>query len=324
MAKKPDWEIPILAQPKPEDFAFDLDRALLSVVGLQANIAEDASTASILGTERSGSGVVIRESGLVLTIGYLIVEAESIWLSTADGRATPGHVLTYDQETGFGLVQALGRLGVPALSLGRSSELQPRDPVILAGGGRRQSVRAEVVGKQEFAGSWEYLLDEAIFTAPAHPFWGGTGLIGRDGTLLGIGSLNVQQVTERGAPRDINMVVPIDVLKPVLDELLTYGRRNRAPRPWLGLYSAESDGKVMIAGLSERGPAAAAGMRIGDVVWAVRDESVQSLADFYRKVWASGPAGAEIPIEVLRDDRTVWVRVKSVDRSALLKSPRLQ
>ena len=324
MAKKSDWEIPILAQPKPEDFAFDLDRALLSVVGLQANIPEDASTASILGTERSGSGVVIRESGLVLTIGYLIVEAESIWLSTADGRATPGHGLAYDPESGFGLVQALGRLGVPALSLGRSSELQPGDPVILAGGGRRQSVRAQVVGKQEFAGYWEYLLDEAIFTAPAHPFWGGTGLIGRDGTLLGIGSLNVQQVIERGAPRDIIMVVPIDVLKPILDELLTYGRRNRAAKPWLGLFSAESDGKVVIAGLSERGPAAAAGMRVGDIVWAVRDESVQSLADFYRKVWASGPAGAEIPIELLRDDRTVWVLVKSVDRTAILKAPPLQ
>jgi S1-C subfamily serine protease len=324
MAKKPDWEIPILAQPKPEDFTFDLDRALLSVVGLQANIPEDASTASILGTERSGSGVVIRESGLVLTIGYLILEAEAVWLTTADGRATPGHALAHDQETGFGLVQALGRLGVPALPLGRSSELAAGDPVILAGGGRRQSVRASVVGKQEFAGSWEYLLDEAVFTAPAHPVWGGTGLIGRDGSLLGIGSLNVQQVTERGAPRDINMVVPIDVLKPALDELLTYGRRNRAARPWLGLYSAESDGKVVIAGLSENGPAAASGMRVGDIVWAVRDASVQSLADFYRKVWASGPAGAEIPIEVLRDNRTVWVRVKSIDRQAILKAPRLQ
>lgn len=321
MAKKPDWEIPLLAQPKPEDFAFDLDRALLSVVGLQANIPEDAFTASILGTERSGSGVVIGEKGLVLTIGYLVTEAESVWLSTADGGATPAHVLAHDQESGFGLVQALGRLGVPALALGRSSEIKAGDRVIVAGGGRRQSVRASVIGKQEFAGYWEYLLEEAIFTAPAHPFWGGTGLIGRDGTLLGIGSLNVQQGTERA---DLNMMVPIDILKPILDELLTHGRRNRPPRPWLGLYSAESDGKVVIAGLSERGPAAAAGMRVGDIVWAVRDESVQSLADFYRKIWASGAAGVEIPMEVLREDRTVWLRIKSVDRRALLKAPRLQ
>jgi S1-C subfamily serine protease len=324
MAKQPDWEIPLLAQPKPEDFEFDLDRALLSVVGLQASIPDDAFTAPILGTERSGSGMVIRDSGLVLTIGYVITEAESVWLSTADGRATPGHALAYDQQSGFGLVQALGRLGVPAIKLGRSSEIKPGDPVILAGGGRRQSVRAMVVGKQEFAGYWEYLLEEAIFTAPAHPLWGGTGLIGRDGTLLGIGSLKVQQVTERGATRDINMVVPIDLLKPILNDLQTTGRRSGPPRPWLGLYCTESEGKVVVAGLAPRGPAAAADLRPGDVVWAVRDESVGGLADFYRKVWASGSGGAEIPIEILRDGRTVWVRVKSADRAAFLKAPRLQ
>ena len=244
MAKKPDWEIPLLAQPKPDAFAFDLDRVLLSVVGLQANIPEDAFTASILGTERAGSGVVIRESGLVLTIGYLITEAESIWLSTADGRVTPGHALAYDQETGFGLVQALGKLGVPALELGRSSAARTGDAVIVAGGGRRQSVQASIIGKQEFAGYWEYLLDEAIFTAPAHPFWGGTGLIDRNGRLLGIGSLHVQQMSERGTSRDINMIVPIDILKPILDDLLTFGKRNKPARPWLGVYTADSEGKI--------------------------------------------------------------------------------
>jgi S1-C subfamily serine protease len=324
MAKKPDWEIPLLDQPKPEEFDFDLDRALMSVVGLQANIPEDAFTAPILGTERAGSGVVIRDSGVVLTIGYLITEAESIWLSTVDGRATPGHALAYDQETGFGLVQALGRLGVPALELGHSGAAEAGDPVIVAGGGRRQSVRASIIGKQEFAGYWEYLLKEAIFTAPAHPFWGGTGLIGRDGKLLGIGSLHVQQVTERGKPRDINMIVPIDILKPILDDLMTYGKPNKPARPWLGIYAAESEGKIVVAGLAERGPAAAAGMRVGDSIWAVRDESVSNLADLYRKVWASGAAGTEIPIEVVREGRTVWLRIKSADRNSFLKAPRLQ
>ena len=324
MPKKPDWEIPLLAQPKPEEFVFDLDRVLQSVVGLQAHVPEDAFTAQTLGTERAGSGVLIRDSGLVLTIGYLVTEAESVWLSTADGRATPGHALAYDQETGFGLVQALGRLGLPALELGRSSDIRGGDPVIVAGGGRRQSVRANVIGKQEFAGYWEYLLGDAIFTAPAHPVWGGTGLIGRDGKLLGIGSLMVQQVTERGTPRDINMIVPIDLLKPILNDLLSYGRQNKPARPWLGIFSAESDSKVVVADVSARGPAAAAGLREGDVIWAVRDESITGLGDFYRKVWASGPAGTEIPIEVVRDGRTFWVRVKSVDRASLLKAPRLQ
>lgn len=324
MAKKPDWEIPLVAQPKPEDFDFDLDRALMSVVGLQATVPEDAFTAHALGTERAGSGVLIRESGLVLTIGYLVTEADSIWLSTADGRATPAHALAYDQETGFGLVQALGRLGLPAIELGSSGEIEPGDPVIVAGGGRRQSVRAAVIGKQEFAGYWEYLLDDALFTAPAHPFWGGTGLIGRDGRLLGIGSLMVQQVTERNTVRDINMVVPIDRLKPILSDLLSYGRQNKPARPWLGIFSAERDGKVLVADVSARGPAAAAGVKEGDVIWAVRDQSVSGLADFYRKVWASGAAGTEIPIELVRDGRTHWVRIKSVDRAALLKTPRLQ
>lgn len=324
MAKKPDWEIPLLAQPKPEEFEFDLDRALQSVVGLQAHIPEDAFTAQTLGTERAGSGVLIRDSGLVLTIGYLVTEAESVWLSTADGRATPGHALAYDQETGFGLVQALGRLGLPALELGRSSDIEPGDPVILAGGGRRQSVRASIIGKQEFAGYWEYLLSDAIFTAPAHPFWGGTGLIGRDGRLLGIGSLMVQQMTERDNVRDINMIVPIDRLKPILNDLLAYGRQNKPARPWLGVFSAERDGRVVVADVSPRGPAAAAGLREGDILWAVRDESVTNLADFYRKLWASGPAGTEIPIEVVREGRAVWVRVKSADRASFLKTPRLQ
>jgi S1-C subfamily serine protease len=324
MARKPDWEIPLLAQPKPEEFGFDLDRALLSVVGLKAHIPEDAFTAGILGTERAGSGVVIRESGLVLTIGYLVIEAETLWLNTADGRAVPGYALAYDQESGFGLVQALGRLDLPAIELGRSAAIEAGDPVIFAAGGRRQSVRATVIGTQEFAGNWEYLLEHAIFTGPAHPFWGGSALIGRDGTLLGIGSLHVQQVTERGTARDINMEVPIDLLRPILDDLLTYGRRNRPARPWLGMYATESEGKIVVTGLSDRGPAAAAGMRLGDVVWAIRDAGVSSLADFYRKLWASGSAGAEIPIEVVREGRTVWVRVKSGDRAAYLKPPRLQ
>ena len=324
MTEKPRSELPLPSQPNPEEFQFDLDHAFDSIVALQSIIPADAFTASILGTERGGSGVVIRESGLVLTIGDLVTEAESVWLTAADGRVTPAYALAYDQETGFGLVQALGKLCLPALEFGRSSAVKPGDPVFVAGGGRRQSVLARVIAKQEFAGYWEYLLDEAIFTAPAHPFWGGTGLIGRDGKLLGIGSLNVQQAREKGPARDINMMVPIDLLPPILDDLLTYGRLNKPPRPWLGLYSAESEGRIVVAEVVERGPAAAAGMRRGDIISAVRDASVASLGEFYRQVWSCGPAGTEIPIEVVRAGRNVWLRVKSADRAAYLKTPRLQ
>lgn len=301
----------------------NIDRALRSIVGLEASIPEDAFTAATLGANRAGSGVVIREDGLVLTIGYLITEAESVLLTSADGKVTPAHPLAYDQETGFGLVQALGRLELPALDLGKASEAKPGDSVVLAGGDHAQYVRGAIIGKQEFAGYWEYLLDEAIFTAPAHPLWGGAGLIGADGKLLGIGSLLVQQATENGRAQNINMVVPIDLLPPILDDLLSYGRVNKPPRPWLGLYSAEDDGKVFVTDVAERGPAAAAGVRSGDIISGVRDQSVDGLADFYRKVWSGGAAGVEIPIEIVRDGRTSWVRIKSADRGNYLKKPRL-
>ncbi|MGD0639393.1 MAG: S1C family serine protease [Roseiarcus sp.] len=323
MIEKSRREAPARDQAKPEAFGFDLNHALESIVALQSEIPEDGFTASTLGVKRAGSGVVIRESGLVLTIGYLITEAESVWLTSAGGRLTPAHALAADSETGFGLVQALDRLDLPALDLGSSSEAQPGDPVIVAAGGRRQFLHASIVGKHEFTGYWEYLLQEAIFTAPAHPFWGGAGVIGSDGKLLGVGSLHVEHAIEQGEPRDVNMVVPIDLLAPILDDLLRFGRVDKPPRPWLGVYSTESEGRIVIAGLAERGPAAAAGVRRGDVVSAVGGSSVASLADFYRKVWSHGPAGVEIPIEVLRDHRSVWLRIRSTDRSGNFKRPRL-
>ncbi len=191
-----DWKVPAAAQPKPENYRYDLDHALTAVVGVRAVIPADAFTAETLGTERFGNGVLISPDGLVLTIGYLITEAETVWLSLIDGRAVPGHVLGYDQATGFGLLQALARLDLPALSLGDSSAAQIGDPMVVAGaGGRQRSVAARLIGRQEFAGYWEYVLDEALFTAPAHPHWGGTALIGPAGDLIGIGSLPIAVVT---------------------------------------------------------------------------------------------------------------------------------
>src|SRR5829696_4345639 len=306
MARNIDWEIPSEFQPKPEDYDFDLDRALGSVVGLQAVVPEDAFTAGTLGTERAGSGVLIRKDGLVLTIGYLITEAESIWLTSSLGGAVPGTVLGYDQETGLGLVQALGRLNVPPIEVGA-----------------RLTVAATVVARQEFAGYWEYLLDRAIFTAPAHPFWGGAALIGGDGSLIGIGSLHVQHSNGRELRRDVNMIVPTDLLPPILDDMLTYGRANRPPRPWLGLYVAEVEDAIVIAGLSDRGPASKTALKPGDRIVAVRDEPVSSLASFWRRVWASGPAGSEVLLQVARDKETMNVRILSADRTRLLKAPRL-
>ena len=300
----------------------DIDPILPSIVAVRATIPDDAFTAAGLGTLREGSGVVIRENGLVLTIGYLITEAEEVWLTTQDGRVVPAHALAYDQVTGFGLVQALGPLNLPALELGESAKVHLGDAVVFADG-TGQSIRASIVAKQEFAGYWEYLLDEAIFTSPAHPSWGGAALIGADGKLLGIGSLRLQMMRS-GEAAEINMIVPIDLLPPILDDLLARGQADRPPRPWLGVFSAEDDGDVVVMSVAEGGPAAEAGIRRGDIISDVRDSEVEGLADFYRKLWSSGPAGAELPMRVVRDGRETWVRVKSADRNLFLKKPQLQ
>ncbi len=300
----------------------DIDDILRSVVAVRSSIPEDAYTADTLGTRREGSGVVIRSSGLVLTIGYLITEAEEVWLTTLDGRVIAAHPLAYDQETGFGLLQALGDLGLPALEFGDGSGANLGDPVILADG-IGQFVEARIVAKQEFAGYWEYLLDEAIFTTPAHPSWGGAALVDADGKLLGIGSLRLQ-MSQDGEVADINMIVPINLLPPILDDLLTRGQVNKPPRPWLGAFSAESNGDVIVMSVADGSPAEAAGLRRGDIISEIRDGEVDGLADFYRKVWSSGSAGAEIPMRVLRDGREAWLRIRSADRNNYLKKPQLQ
>lgn len=299
-----------------------IDPSLRSVVAVRAHIPDDAFTAQGLGTLREGSGVVIREDGLVLTIGYLITEAEEVWLTTHDERVVAAHALAYDQETGFGLVQALQPLDLPALELGKSGKAQVGDPVIFADGTGR-SIRSAIVAKQEFAGYWEYLIDEAIFIAPAHPSWGGAAMIGADGDLLGIGSLRLQMMRS-GETVEINMVVPIDLLHPILDDMLTKGHAERQPRPWLGVFSAESDGDVVVMSVSDGGPADRAGIQRGDIISDVRDGGVEGLADFYRKLWDTGPAGAEVPMRIVRDGRESWLRVKTADRNQFLKRPMMQ
>jgi S1-C subfamily serine protease len=319
-----DWKVPSSSQPKPEDYAYDLDHALSSVVALRATVPADAFTAETLGTERAGNGVLIRGNGLVLTVGYLITEADQIWITLNDGRSVPGHVLGYDQETGFGLVQALAKIEVPALEIGESASAAVGEPVVVGGaGGRQRSVAANIVAKQEFAGYWEYVLDEAIFTSPSHPNWGGTALIGPAGDLIGIGSLQLQQAAEKGRAENINMIVPIDLLKPIVDDLLKFGRRNVPPRPWLGLYATEVENRLVIVGLADRGPANKADLRTGDIVLSVGGTHVDDLASFFCRIWAQGQAGVEVPITIYRDGETMEMRVKSSERNKFLKGPSL-
>jgi S1-C subfamily serine protease len=317
-----EWKVPTSAQPRAEDYGYDLERALSAVVGLHSIIPPDGFTAETLGVERAGNGVLI-DDGLVLTIGYLITEAATVWLHRDDGHVVEGHALGFDQETGFGLVQALGKVDRPALPIGSSQAAAIGERVVIGGaGGRTRSLAGRIAAKQEFAGYWEYLLDEAIFTSPAHPNWGGTALISSKGELIGIGSLQLERAHE-GKNEHLNMIVPIDLLKPILDDLRKFGRVNKPARPWLGLYSTEVEDKIVAVGIAPKGPAARAELKTGDVILAIKGETISTLAAFYRKVWALGQAGVEVPLTLYRDGVTFDVRVNSSDRQKFLKAPRM-
>jgi S1-C subfamily serine protease len=317
-----EWAFPESLQPDPREVRFDLERALGAVIGLRAEIPADAFTAPILGTIRSGNGIVI-DDGLVLTIGYLITEAHTVWLTPNDGRVIPAHALAYDQATGFGLVRALGHLGLAPLRRGRTAGSDIGDDVFVLGhGGRPHALKATIVAKREFAGYWEYVLDEALFTAPAHPHWGGAALLAADGRLLGVGSLLVQEAVGDQTIQG-NMIVPIDLLEPILPDMLRLGRADRPPRPWLGMYTTEVEGALAVGGVADGGPADHAGVSTGDIVLEVAGRRVSGLADLYRRVWDLGPAGVEVTLTLARDEGLVRARLRSADRNDFLKKPRL-
>ncbi|MSO65333.1 MAG: serine protease [Alphaproteobacteria bacterium] len=321
MVWQQDWEIPDDARPRVEDVPFDLDRMLSSVVNVRAIVPDDAFTAPILGTDRFGNGLSIRD-GVILTIGYLVTEAEQLWMTTSDGRVMQGSVMAYDHETGFGLIRSHGDFKIPTIPLGSAHDARINDPVIIAaGGGRRHALNARIVSKREFAGSWEYVLDQALFTAPAHPSWGGTGLIDRQGRLVGVGSLYVQRAREH-VDLAGNMFVPVEYLKSILDDLIHLGRpAGQAPRPWLGLYLAQSERSIVVVGIASGGPAQQADVRPGDQVIEVAGHPVDDLATTFRRIWAMGDAGAEIPLTLRRNGRTLQLVVRSTDRTRILKSP---
>ena len=323
MAPLIESKVPSAVQPQAGDYSFDLDRALGAVVGLHSLVPADAFTAETLGTERAGNGVVI-DRGLVLTIGYLIMEAQNVWIHRNAGSAVEGHVLGFDTETGFGLVQALGRLDIPPLTLGSSRDAQVGSRTITGGaGGRAHSLAGSVIAREPFAGYWEYALDEAIFVAPAHPNWGGTALISEHGSLIGIGSLQLETASEGNTARQVNMMVPTDLLKPVLKDLTAYGRVNKPARPWLGLYATEIDNKVVVADIAANGPAARAELKSGDVILALNGESVTTLLEFYHKLWALGTAGVDVPLTLHSHGIVFDVTLKSVDRAKMMRAPKM-
>lgn len=290
-------------------------KAAESVLRVRAIVPADARSARTLGTERSGSGVVIDSSGLVLTIGYVILEAMSVTVTTNDGRNIPAEVLAYDYDTGFGLLRPVLPLGLAPLPLGDSKSLAENTPAVVIGaGGFERVMPAVVVSRREFAGYWEYMLDDAIFTSPPYDDWGGAALVGLDGRLLGIGSLFVADARQGERQIPGNMFVPVHLLRPILADLLTDGRSGAPPKPWLGVSTQSAQGRLFITRLTPGGPAEQAGLRQGDLLLRIGDETIGSIADFYRKLWARGAAGVEVPVTVRRDGAEQRIMVKTGDR----------
>ena len=318
-------EVPGAFRPRHGAYAFDVDQVLRSVVALQARVPSDAFTAEVLGVERVGNAVVIGPDR-VLTIGYLVTEAEEVTLTTRDGRDVHAHVLGVDPDTGFGLLHTLEPLDLPALALGDSRRLKRGAPVIVAGaGGTSHALAAAVTAREPFAGYWEYALDAALFTAPAHPHWSGAALIGEAGELLGIGSLHVEgrgEGREESAKQQQNMFVPIELLPPILDDIAS-GRPAHAPRPWLGVFCQEVEHHVVVVGTSPSAPARKAELARGDIIHAVAGEVIEDLGDFYRRVWALGEPGVDVPLVLQREGDVFGVTITSADRRKLLKARRL-
>jgi S1-C subfamily serine protease len=290
----------------------------LSVVKIRTTAVANARSSATLGQQREGTGVVIDSKGLVMTIGYLITEAEKVELSTTDGKVFPATVVGHDHTTGLGLLRALTPLPVKPVDLGQSASAAERELVLIVG--FDGVAPAYIVSKRQFVGYWEYLLDEAIYTAPATVNWQGAALLSREGKLLGIGSLVVGDAMGKRPNVPGNMFVPIDVIKPVLGDFIANGRSTAKSRPWIGINTQEVQGNLIVTRVSPESPAEDAGIKAGDIIVGIRGNEIKGQADFYSKLWGSGNAGVEIAIDVLKGNRIMSQNIKSVDRQQYLRA----
>ena len=292
-----------------------LTPAFDAIVSIHAHVPDDALSAGLLGTERFGHGVRIRNDGLIATIGYVVNEADTIWIGSRDVNSVPGVVLAYDYDSGFGLVKPTLPFEGPTIEIGSAAALAAGDDVLVLGSDQSDAgLDTQVVAKQEFAGRWEYLLEEAVFTAPPHESWSGAALLDAAGRLCGLGSLVIQNFDLDGQPTTVNMFVPIELLMPIVDDLCEFGQRRTPARPWLGVLVDDSQDQLMIVGVYRHCPADNAGLRPGDLIVAVNGVPVDGLAHLFREIWRLGSAGVEIPMTVLRDEEVFDVTVTSADR----------
>jgi S1-C subfamily serine protease len=309
----------LLSTPAPAETG-SLEDLISAVVKIKTHINPEGRTVQGLGRDREGTGILIDADGLILTIGYLMVEAYAAEIITNDGRTIPASIVGYDHETGFGLLRTIEPLKIKPFTFGKIADIKEKDVVVVAsGGGASNVVPALVVSKREFVGNWEYLLEEAIYTSPPHPSWSGAALINREGKLIGVGSLIVGDAAGTKENNPGNVFVPIDRLAPILGDLLTEGRPSGPGRPWLGMNADDTHGRLMVGRVTPGGPADKAGIKRGDVIISVNGEATTSLPDFYRKVWSKGGAGAVIGLDVRNKDTVQHFDIQSINRLDHLK-----
>ena len=291
-----------------------------AVVRIKTFINPDGTSVTNLGREREGSGILIDESGLILTIGYLMVEAHAAEVVTNAGRTVPAAVVGYDHETGFGLLRTIEPLKLKPLPIGKAAELKAGDPALVASfGGVGMLAAVHVASRRVFAGSWEYMIEQAIFTAPPHPAWSGAALISRDARLVGVGSLIVGDATGNKDNVRGNMFVPIDGLMPIMGDLLLNGRVSGPGKPWLGVNADEAGGRLFVSRVTPASPAEKAGIKRGDIVVGIGGEVTTTLPDFYRKLWSMGAAGVNVPLDLIQSGDTRRIDVPSAHRLDHLK-----
>ena len=315
-----DPSLKLAPHPTQEDVDFDLDEGLSSIVRLSSEVPEDAFSARSLGTERQGNAILLDDEGILLTIGYLVVDAHAITLHARGGEDARAELVGYNHESGFALLHARSPLDVPTASIGTANDLEEGEPVIIAPyGAADHAISAAVVSRREFVGSWEYMLDSAIFTAPIHPNWSGAALLRADGSLCGVGSLWINDADESKNEGPGNMFVPIDLLPPIYEHMVSTGLAQGPHRPWLGIYTAEAMNRLFVSGVIPDAPADLAGVEAGDLVYGINDETATSLAGLYRKLWSAGDAGTKIVLNLRRDGEDIDVTVKTDSRYSFLE-----
>lgn len=318
------WPVAVSAQGSSEAATVQaLERAQATVVGIQVTAVESSRSAETLGRRRLGSGVVIGDDGLVLTIGYLILEADRVDIVLDRSRQVPARVVAYDLATGFGLVQALTPLKLAPARLGDSAAVSSNEPLLIASGGAAADIGlARMVSRRSFSGYWEYHIDGALFTVPARTDHSGAALFNAQGELLGIGSLVVAEALGSGLGHvPGNMFVPVDLLKPILGELRSNGASRGSSRAWLGLNCVEYEGTVRVLRVNRDSPGELAGLQPGDRILRIDGTEVEGLESFYKALWRDPVAEREVSLEIRRGAVTRTLRARTEDRMKTLSKP---